>query len=126
MGFLSNFAVKGELRTMAVVDAAITAYTNLDHGPIEVPCHIISEVHQAIYVGRDDPESTFWIGVYRCQGHYWGVELTPGNVDEARRGKDVTNWIRIASMQGERVADLGPMSTGAGSLAFALSTIDYS
>ena len=127
MGIFARVAAKGEARTMAVVEEAITTLTNLDHGSVNLPCHITSETHAGIWVGSKDDDGKLWVGVYRCQQHFWGVELPEGVIQRAKRGEDVLSWLMIGKLQGLlQVSDFGRMdSGGAPNLVLGLAGIDY-
>lgn len=127
MGLFARAAAKSELRTMAAVEEAVENLTDLDHGLINIPCHIVNETHAGLWVGSKDDDAERWIGVYRCQSHFWGVVLSSGYVEAAKRGVDQTSWLMIRKMQGDLiVSDLGRMDNGGVmTLAGALMMIDY-
>lgn len=127
MGLFARAAAKSEGRTMAAVEEAIETLTDLDHGSINLPCHIVTETHAGVWAGSKDDDAERWVGIYRCQFHFWGVVLSKGNIEGAQRGQDQANWLLIRKMQGDlEVSDLGRMDNGGVmTLAGALTMIDY-
>lgn len=125
MGLFARVAAKGEARTMAFVEEAITTFTDLDHGLINIPCHIkIGEKHAGIWVGSKDDDGKLWVGVYRCQLRFWGVELDEDEVQHLKSRGDVYVWLGLRQMHMRLpVTDLGRMDSGAHSLAIGLATL---
>jgi hypothetical protein len=125
MGFLARIAAKSEARTMGAAHDAVEFYTDLAHGPINIPCHIVPETHLGMWVGSKDDDGQLWLGVYRCQFHFWSVELSKDNVEGAK-SKPI-GWLQTRQLNGDRpVTDLGRMDNGdAPALAYGLTMIDY-
>jgi hypothetical protein len=124
VGFFSRAVAKSELNTVAVVEEALDTYTDLDHGRLTLPCHIVQERHTGVWVGAKE-DGNRWVGVYRCQSHFWGIELDSSNIEGAKMGQDQSSWLLIKRVQGDYPEDLGLMSNGAPSLAVALGQVDY-
>jgi len=126
MGLFSRAASKGEARTMQHVEVALAEQATLMFGPINLPCHIVREAHAGIWVGSRDKDAQRWLGVYRCQLHFWGIELTQGNINGAMRREDQMGFLQIRALnKALPYTDLGPMANGAAALAYSLSVFDY-
>lgn len=129
MGFFQRAAEKSEYRTMLQLSGAVAQYTSLSQGWVDVPCHVANETHHAIWVGPEDRDhSTNAVGIYRCQTHFWGVPMSPSQRASAVGDPEsVLSFMLISRLNGAlSVTDLGSMSKGVESLAFALTTVDFS
>jgi hypothetical protein len=124
MGLFSRSAAKSELNTIALLQQSISEYSWLAQGRLTLPCHLAQEPHTGIWVGTKKGANRF-LGVFRCQGHFWGVELSRGQVLRAQQGQDQSMGILTQRLQGERPADLGPMSQGTDALALSVSGVNF-
>lgn len=81
MGFWANMAAKSEMKVRDQVLTLIhTNAPEIDAGNVNLPCHIISEVHNGFYLSYD----SLIVGVFRCQSHWWMYELTVDSLDGLR------------------------------------------
>jgi hypothetical protein len=125
MGFMQRAVAKTELRTVGMIEDALASETFLDHGRMTVPCHIVHEMHTGVWVGRHE-DSRWWVGVFRCQNHFWGQRLQRNQVEGARRGEDQSLHILMMRMGGDLPPlDLGLMADGTKALAQGLDRLDY-
>lgn len=44
---------------------------------VTMPCHIIDEQHNGFAISN----SASILGIYRCQGYWWGKELREGDIE---------------------------------------------
>jgi len=122
---------------MEFLARALSGVGALEYGPIDMMCHILpTETHHGIWVGQAGLRGSAstagapgWIGVYRCQDHFWGILLTANDVsDVIARPDALISSMQIGQLAGnplKEVADLGPMRLGVDSLAAALASIEY-
>jgi hypothetical protein len=125
MGFLEKAAAKTELRTVGMIEEAIEHDTWLNHGRMTLPCHIVHELHTGVWVGLHEG-GDWWVGVYRCQDHFWAQRLQVNQIEGAKRGEDQSLGILMMRMNGDLPPqDLGLMSNGTKHLAMLLDHLDY-
>lgn len=132
MGLIESVADHSERRTMELVAKAIETNGNLEHGPVDLMCHIMpAETHHGIWVGGHGARGSAagWVGIYRCQGHFWGVVLDRSEIAEIAQRPDALLWRMQNSKLGGRdykdVTDLGPMKLGVESLVAVLAALDF-
>ncbi len=76
---------------------------------LRLPCHIVHEWHYGPGVTIPGRGSA---GIYRCQGHFWGVSLTQDQLERFKIGGSETDrFISALNLTPER-QDLGLMSNG--------------
>jgi hypothetical protein len=61
---------------------------DIKYGNVLLPCHIISEVHNGFFLNYGG----LWIGIFRCQDHWWLYELDEEAV-EGLRSPNSEHWI---------------------------------
>lgn len=137
MGLLQSAAERSERKTINMLARAISDFGHLECGPVAIVCHIEpAETHHGIWVGQSGLRTVSssqhgpgWVGVYRCQGHFWGITLTSAEIaDVVGKPDSLVPYMHIAALTGHswrEVSDLGLMKLGVWSLAAALAGIDY-
>jgi hypothetical protein len=81
MGFFANMAAKGEIRNREMMFEAFEMIgSDLVLHAVLLPCHIIDETHNGFSVSN--PKAI--MGVYRCQGYWWGRELSQQDLIDLR------------------------------------------
>ena len=84
MGFLGNLAGKTEIKSrQAALEAFESLGSSVRLGDLVMPCHIIDEKHNGFSASKGEAI----LGVYRCQGFWWGKELTELDLDELLRSE---------------------------------------
>ena len=128
MVFFEKMASRGEQATMLKVANATQDLTALQFGRIDLPCHIVSETHHGLWVGSRKADAQLWVGLFRCQGHFWGQALNHKEIERAKRdAASLVAWKMIAMINDRyEIMDLGPMSDGVESLAASLAGVHYS
>lgn len=94
MGFWADRAAKSEMKVRdQVIDCFHELASELDIGiecgNLLLPCHIIPEVHNGLYINFGNT----WIGIFRCQFHWWLYELDEKNV-RGLGSPDSEKWMR--------------------------------
>jgi hypothetical protein len=74
MNFFENRARKAELHARATVFEALTELGGgATWGGVALPCHIISEKHNGIFIQAGETV----LVTFGCQGVWWGYNITP-------------------------------------------------
>lgn len=75
MSFLENLARKSELKAREKMFEAFAAFDadDVDWGSVPIPCHIIEETHNGLFVMKGQTV----LVAYACQGAWWGYPLNP-------------------------------------------------
>ena len=105
MGFFANLAAKSEMK---VRDQVLECFEELSSeigmeiqcGNVLLPCHIISEVHNGFFLSHAD----LWVGIFRCQDHWWLYELDQEFIS-GLRSPNSEQWI-------ERLKLVSPIDGG--------------
>lgn len=85
MGFFANLAAKSEMRVRDQIlecfeELASEHQLDIQFGNVLLPCHIISEAHNGFFLSYNGQ----WIGIFRCQDHWWLYELNQELVEGLR------------------------------------------
>jgi len=74
MNFFENRARKAEIHARATVFEALTELGGgVTWGGVALPCHIISEKHNGIFIQAGKTV----LVTFGCQGVWWGYSITP-------------------------------------------------
>lgn len=117
MGILANLAARSEMKSRTLIlDYMRQVRGDWEVGPVLMPCHIIDEAHNGIYMSTASNQ----IVMYRCQGYWWGYEVESEMLDGLRSPNSVA-W--LSELQAEPPTNLGriaPPQLTAASFAAAI------
>jgi len=125
MGFLEKMARKAESNAREKMFTAFTELkTGMTWGGVELPCHIIDEVHHGIFLKKGQTV----LVAFPCQGTWWGYQLTPELLDSlcGPMAEALVFPMFGTLMQPERLAEypgLGAVPTAA-AFAYAVEQIE--
>jgi hypothetical protein len=117
MGILANLAARSEMKSRTLIlDFMRQVRDDWEVGPVLMPCHIINEVHNGIYMTTARNQ----VGMYRCQGYWWGYEVESEMLN-GLRGPNALAWLReLQAAPPTNFGRIAPPQMTAGSFAAAI------
>lgn len=118
MGMLANMAARSEIKNRDRILAYVREFNPRAYvGPLLLPCHIITEVHNGVFAQTTNNEG---VGFYRCQGYWWGRSISPAEF-HGLRGPDSGWWLTKVTSAQPNPEMIAPISVGLAGFAAGIA-----